>query len=182
MHLMSPSLIDGHCSLLAPLPFTKLHSDRRAEGLLDPTPAAYPMLQVKPLSVNEVGGEFVLFQVAWNPGSTANDSPAGIVLFTDWFVTVTTLPVCEKLPFHPRVIVCPLVKANCRVQPFIASVPVLVIVRPAWKPPGQVLTTLYCTCQLIAGGVAVGVIVGVGVAVGVVPGVGVGVAEPGCIG
>jgi hypothetical protein len=91
--------------------------------------------------VKVVGAALVPLQVASKLGSRISELPAGIVAFEDRFVTVTTLPDCEKFPFQPNVIVCPFANENRRVQPLIATLPVLVIVKIVSKPPAHWLTT-----------------------------------------
>lgn len=97
----------------------------------------YTTLQDTPLSVNEVGAEFVPLQVAWKPGGTLNELPAGMEALAEVLVIVTALPVCEKFPFQPNVITCPFANEKRSVQPFIAVVLVFVMVNPAWKFPGH---------------------------------------------
>jgi hypothetical protein len=87
------------------------------------------------LSVNEVGLGLLPLQDALKPGVPLTEAPAGIDPLYETLVTVTALPDCEKVPFHPCVIVWPPGKLNFSVQPLIAVVPVLVIERFAPKPP-----------------------------------------------
>jgi hypothetical protein len=48
---------------------------------------------------------------------------------------VTALPDREKVPFQTCVIACPLANENCKLQPLMAVVPVLVMVRFTLNPP-----------------------------------------------
>lgn len=101
------------------------------------------ILHATPLSVNAVGGVFVLlFQVAWNSGGTVSELPAGMEPFDERLVTVTVLPICEKFPSHPNVTTWPFANGNCKVQPLIAVVPVLVIVTSDSNPPAHWLSTM----------------------------------------
>ena len=91
-------------------------------------------LHVAPFTLNDVGAEFVPFQVPLKPGPGFTLAPAATPLLYEALVTVTLPPVWETLPFQSCVIVCPLTNANVRVQLLQAVVPVLVIAMFALKP------------------------------------------------
>ena len=102
------------------------------------------------------------------PGSELKLVPGAIELLYERLVMVTLLPLCVKFPFHNWVIACPFGNENCRLQPLIGLVPVLVIVRFTPKPPDHWLVIVYPILQLAP-------LIGVGVGVGVLVWVGVGV-------
>ncbi len=85
-----------------------------------------------------VGAELVLlFQVALKPGSELGDEPGASTPLYERLVMVTTLPLCENVPFQIDDTVCPLAKEKTRLQPLIVVVPVLVITKVAPKPPAH---------------------------------------------
>src|SRR6185503_1594786 len=64
------------------------------------------VLQVTPLSVNEVGLVFVPFHVPLKPGGDERVAPGAIAPLYDAFVIVTFAALWVKLPPHNWVIVC----------------------------------------------------------------------------
>ena len=55
-------------------------------------------------------------------------------------VTVRSWPLCVYVPAQPPLTCCALGNVNASVQ-LVIGAPLLVIVMPAWKPPGQLFTT-----------------------------------------
>jgi len=62
-------------------------------------------VQVVPFNVNAVGTPFVPVQEPLKPGAEPSVAPAGIDPLYEALEIVTALPVCEKVPFHPCVMV-----------------------------------------------------------------------------
>ena len=92
-------------------------------------------LHVVPLSVNVLGAVLVVpVKEPLKPGAELKVAPAAMDPLYEALVTVTALPVCVNEPFQSCVIVCPLANENWRLQPFMALVPVLLIVSVAPKP------------------------------------------------
>ena len=94
----------------------------------------YTMLQVTPFSLKEAGALLLPFHEPLKPGLLVSVVPGARVPLYERFVTVTLAPDWVELPFQSCVIVCPLGKANVRLQPLIVVVPVFVIVIVTPKP------------------------------------------------
>src|SRR5690606_4877501 len=69
---------------------------------------------------------------------TATEPPGAMRAFQPESETTTDAPSWRWVPFHRLVISSPSVKSQARSQPSTSSVPVLVTVTEARKPPGQV--------------------------------------------
>ena len=82
-----------------------------------------------------------------NPMVTA--PPVASAPFQLSLVTVRYWPVCVNVPSQPPLTCCALGKVKASVQ-LVIGAPLLVIVMPPWKPPGQLFTTEYATVQLDA--------------------------------
>lgn len=93
------------------------------------------MLHVTPFNVNEVGAGLLPAHEPLKPG--LREAPGAIVGLYDSFTTVTLLPCCEKMPFHPCVTTWLLGKVKASVQPLIVVELVFVIVMLSVKPPGH---------------------------------------------
>jgi hypothetical protein len=68
------------------------------------------------------------------------EAPAPIVPLYEAFFTVTAPLVPLFTPFHSWLMLCPLGRVMCTVQPLSVDDPALATVTVAWKPPGQLLT------------------------------------------
>jgi hypothetical protein len=96
------------------------------------------------LSVNAVGLSLAPVTEPLNPIEVL--APAASAPFQLSLVTVTCVPLCVQVPFHPLATCWPSAKLKTSVQLVIAVVP-LVIVMPPWNPPGQLLTSEYATAH-----------------------------------
>src|SRR5512138_3216114 len=79
-------------------------------------------------------------------------APGLTVPLYDTFLTVTPLPLTLSAPFQSWLIVCPAGSVQRTVQPFSGAEPLSVTATSAWKPPCQLLVTVYAAEQPPAGG------------------------------
>lgn len=101
-------------------------------------------LHAKPLTVKAAGTLLVPPTVPVNPIVVL--APVARAPFQLSLATVTFWPFCVYVPSQPLLITWLLPNVNPSVQLVMAAA-LLVIVMPAWKPPGQLLVTEYVTVQ-----------------------------------
>jgi len=70
--------------------------------------------------------------------------------------TVTALPLTLSTPLHSWLMVWPLARVHCTVQPFVATDELLVTVTVVCHPPGQELSTWYDAPHPVPAEVGVG--------------------------
>src|SRR5262245_17181877 len=77
---------------------------------------------------------------------------AATLLFQSALRTVASDPDCDSTPFQALAMVSPSGRTQLTVQPNMVDVPGLVTVIWPWKPPGQLLVTVYAAAHVVLGG------------------------------
>ena len=80
--------------------------------------------------------------------------------------TVTALPLTLSTPLHSWLMLWPLARVHCTVQPFVATDELLVTVTVVCQPPGQELSTWYDAPHPVPAEVGVGDVLRDGLALG----------------